>query len=525
MKINNFLIFNISEKVKSTNIFTNNIAVKIIFIGQSNAGKTSFLKTLKENRTVLMPAGSDGRTIGIELTVLNIDVHPDIRCYAYDFGGQKEYYPLHQAVVTPHSFYVLFVDLQDLYRNIHNDQHFNADVVHFYYTIYQRVHAPILQVVGTKAETLTAEQVHQCSERLLRGLSEIEQREISILEKRKVELIDSKKIKEFGSQTHSSKFHDFSVEDLLEKISEVERLLLTESRPKLPTEVIVVSSKEFMGIQEWKEDVAKRIFDHTDYFPSMEVPETWLMVSDSLDRNKANIDAVLDREQFSTILEDFKITNEVEQRICTQHFRVVGQIIFFEHHSSLKNTIFLYPDMILNAMSAVFNHEHFEDKFWEQNDTMRNLPLATRKMHKRNFQEYGITSKTVMHGFLQEKGLNADFDKLIALMMKIDLCFKCESVETNTDSVGDECNIVIVEEEFYIIPSLLKTHPSRKMDGLWPKTLPRAMNEMVVSLNMTTGMEPIGLFEQITTRINPHLRRRCDIFFYIHMRRNLYRPS
>ena len=37
-----------------------------------------------------------------------------------------------------------------------------------------------------------------------------------------------------------------------------------------------------------------------------------------------------------------------------------------------------------------------------------------------------------------------------------------------------------------------------------------AQNEIIVSLNLTTGREPTGLFEQITTRINPHLKRRCD---------------
>ena len=496
-------------KVKSTKVFKKRVSVKIILIGQSSAGKTNFLNTVEENRSVLMPAGADGRTIGIELTVLNIHVHPDIRCYAYDFGGQQEYYPLHQAIITPHSFYILFVDFWDLYCNIDDAERFDADVVHFYYTVYQRVHAPVLQVVGSKADLLSHEQQQHCNDTLIRKLDEIEKKEMNILEKRKEELENAIRMKEFVTPGYKSRFDELTVQDLHDKIKEVE--MLKEARPKLPKRVIMVSSKDCTGVTDWKEDVAERILQNKEFFPSMEVPETWLRFIDHLDENKANNESVLDRETFLAMSEDFEITNEEEKRVLTQHLRIAGQILSFENHPTLINTIFLYPDMILNAMSAVFNHEHFEDKFWKQNDTMKQLPLPTQQMHKRNFQEYGITTQAVMHSFLREKGVTSNFDKFIDLMIKIDLCFKIKDIESCTLGISDECSNVGFDEGCYIIPSLLKTQPSATMNRIWPQMRADAQNEIFVSLNLTTGREPTGLFEQITTRINPHLKRRCDV--------------
>ena len=495
-------------KVKSTKVFKKKVSVKIILIGQSSAGKTSFLNTVKENRSVLMPAGADGRTIGIELTVLNIHVHPDIRCYAYDFGGQQEYYPLHQAIITPHSFYILFVDLWDLYCNIDDVERFNADVVHFYYTVYQRVHAPVLQVVGTKADLLSHEQQQHCNHTLIRRLDEIEKKEMNILEKRKEELENAIRMKENVTPGYKSRFDELTIQDLDDKIKDVE--MLKEARPKLPKRVIMVSSKDCTGITDWKKDVAERILQNKESFPSMEVPETWLRFIDHLDENKANNESVLDRKKFLAMSEDFNIMNEEEKSVLTHHLRIVGQILSFENHPTLRNTIFLYPDMILNVMSAVFNHEHFEDKFWKQNDTMNQLPLPTQKMHKRYFQEHGMTTQTVMHSFLREKGVTSNFDKLIDLMIKIDLCFKIKDTESGTLGISAECSNLGFDEGCYIIPSLLKTQPSATMNHIWPPMSADAQNEIIVSLNLTTGREPTGLFEQITTRINPHLKRRCD---------------
>ena len=141
----------------------------MVLIGQKEAGKTSLLRTVKNQESALTLDGPAGRTIGVELTVLDVDVHPEIRCYMYDFGGQEEYYPLHQAVITPHSMFVLTVDLNSFLRNIDNEEFFNANIGHFYYTFYQRVRSPVLQVVGTKTDLLKDADIKLCKKKSYRN--------------------------------------------------------------------------------------------------------------------------------------------------------------------------------------------------------------------------------------------------------------------------------------------------------------------------------------------------------------------
>ena len=493
----------VSDQVKSTDDFTEKISVKVILLGQSNAGKTSLLQTVKEQHSVLMPEGATGRTVGIELTVFNVHVHPDICCFVYDFGGQEVYYPLHQAMITPHSLFCLVVDLFSFFQNIANEKAFNADIRYFYFSVYQRVHSPVLQVIGTKSDLLSEGQIQDCSDKIIKGLFEIEESEMEILEIRKRELLDAKK---FSSsqilETTKFKFRGLSLSELDEKIKEVEEQMSKDKRPKLPSEVIVVSSKTFTGIGKWTDDIAQKIFQYKELFPSMNIPRTWLHLSESLNDNKNEGEIILNRGQFSDKCKTFNITSQEEIQMLTHHLRVVGKLLQYENHPKLKDIVFTNPDAILNALSAVFNHEHFVEEFWTSNKTMTKLPKSTQKLHRRHFLEYGITSKTVMHSFMKEKGVHSNFEELIELMFQIDLCFQLSHGETNRKLLNEDC---------YIIPSLLKSQPTGEMVKMWPETANKNVNEIKASLSLIAGCEPSGLFEKLTTRINHHLKRRCDI--------------
>ena len=94
----------------------------------------------------------------------------------------------------------------------------------------------------------------------------------------------------------------------------------------------------------------------------------------------------------------------------------------------------------------IYTYILFEDKFWKQNDTMNQLPLPTEKMHKRYFQEHGMTTQTLMYSFLREKGVTSNFDKLIDLMIKIDLCYKIKYTESGTLGISAECTNLGFEE-------------------------------------------------------------------------------
>ena len=84
-------------------------------------------------------------------------------------------------------------------------------------------------------------------------------------------------------------------------------------------------------------------------------------------------------------------------------------------------------------------------------------------------------------------------------MCKLDLCFKLPS---DTSSPPTRLN-----EDSFIIPSLLRRNPSDDMSVFLPNTKAEKVIENVigVSVCLNTSREPSGLFEKFTTRIDNHL--------------------
>ena len=475
-----------SGYVTSTKEFTEKIALKVVLIGQKEAGKTSLLWTVKKQKSALTPDGPAGRTIGVELTVLDVDVHPEIRCYMYDFGGQEEYYPLHQAVITPHSMFVLVVDLFSFLGNIDNEKFFNANIGHFYYTFYQRVRSPVLQVVGTKADELKDTEITMCKEKILKKLLELEEAEKDLLKQRATDL-----------KAANYKFLGLSQSDKEVKLQEVEQLL--KDRPKLPSDVIVVSSKDFTGIKDWTNNIAAKVFENKDSFPAISIPNTWLEISNHLSANKKNSAHSVTLEEFDETCRRFNVTTKEERDGVVHHLRIIGQILFYENHRKLKDVIFINPEAVLNCLSSVFNHEHMTGEYWQKKMKM---PEPARDQHENLFRQHGIISSTVMRSFLGEKGVKVGFEHLLELMQNINLCFKI---------IDENSTQILVDKENYIIPSLLKNQASSEMTKMWPQNKESDRNDMMVSVNLVTAMEPIGLFEKITARINSHLHTRSDV--------------
>ena len=293
------------------------------------------------------------------------------------------------------------------------------------------------------------------------------------------------------------KFSGLSQSDKEIKLQEVEQLL--KDRPKLPSDVIVVSSKDFTGIKDWTKDIAAQVFKNRDSFPAISIPQTWLDISNHLRANKAQSAHSITVKEFDQTCRVYNVTTEEERDGLVHHLRIIGHILFFENHRKLKDVIFINPEAVLNCLSSVFNHEHMTGEYWRKKMKMTG---PARDQHEHLYREHGRISSTVMRSFLQEKGVTDGYENLEELMQKINLCYKI----MNENSTSD-----LVDEETYIIPSLLKNQASSEMTKLWPETKKEEENDLMVSLSLVTAMEPIGLFEKITTRINSHLHKRVDV--------------
>ena len=460
--------------------------MKVVLIGQTGAGKTSLLRTVQRMKATWTNVAE--RTVGVELTVVNVHVGTNILCYMYDFGGQEDYAPLHQVLITPHSLFPLIIDLEDFEKNMDNEEFFKANIGHFYFTFSQRVLSPVLQIVGTKIDLLSTEQIDECKKKILEKLRDFEDTEKQMLEKRKDDLNDS-------LQDVENRIYGLSNQELTDKIAVVQNLL--DNRPILPKDVIVVSSKTFDGIKEWLEDIKEQVERHTNKFPSMSLPQTWLSLSDKLSAMKGDNSISVNLDEFKDVCKSFGITKQEEIDGVVHHLRIIGQILFYENNIKLKDVIFINPEKVLNSLSAVYSHEHKVDKFWNENKKMQVL----QKSHRSLFQGHGIASKSLMHTFLQMKGIKSKFGSFIDLMVQINLCFKL---------LHNDSNLELVDDENYIIPSLLKDKTTTQMAEMWPSTTQSGINEIKLALDLTTQITPDGIFEKITARINPHLKRRYD---------------
>ena len=427
-------------------------------------------------------------------------------CYVYDFGGQSVYYPLHQLFITPYSLFSLVIDLHKFYNSLEDpdEQCFDSDIRHFYQCICQRVFSAVFQIIGTKTDLLTEFQASRCCDTILERLHKLERGEIQRLKSRKRELLEalqSVRSDDSGHEKTHYRFQGLSSSDLKEKIAQVDNLLKHGSRPKLPEKVIRVSSKTYSGIDTWTVDVADLITKHKRLFPTLAVPDTWEKLSADIETNEENYSDTYSIAEFSTLCRKFHIKGKKAVKDAIKYLRLIGQLLHYENHHKLKDVVFIHPERILNGLSAIFSHEHSTDKFWEENEIMTNLTAPIKRIHKNNFLKYGITSKTVLRGFLLDKNIESNFDSMIELMFQLDLMFKLSYSKTNLD---------LPDEDNYFIPSLLIFADRSVIKELWVED-DHTPNEFIFSLDMNTASEPSGLYEKITTRINQHFKKRCDI--------------
>ena len=83
---------------------------KLLLIGDGEAGKTSILRGLTAGVPNPTDAGSDGRTISLELSSLTLDAGTSpVELSCWDLGGQARYAPAQQPFIVPGALYLLVV--------------------------------------------------------------------------------------------------------------------------------------------------------------------------------------------------------------------------------------------------------------------------------------------------------------------------------------------------------------------------------------------------------------------------------
>ena len=99
-----------------------NLTLKVVLVGRTGAGKTSFINTLNGGGRVVH-AGEAGRTLGVSISVLDVNRGkdatsgvdlPSATAVVFDQGGQWEYLPVQKQLLTSDSIVVVTVSMADL---------------------------------------------------------------------------------------------------------------------------------------------------------------------------------------------------------------------------------------------------------------------------------------------------------------------------------------------------------------------------------------------------------------------------
>jgi len=101
--------FERKEKEKFTQVHE----VKLIFVGEGAAGKTS-LKLRLDDPSATLPSG-DERTRGIDVTKWHFEDNYTARIW--DFGGQNVYYPVHRFFLTENAVFLLLASTRNKQHN------------------------------------------------------------------------------------------------------------------------------------------------------------------------------------------------------------------------------------------------------------------------------------------------------------------------------------------------------------------------------------------------------------------------
>jgi len=361
--------------------------LKVLVLGQSEAGKTSLINGLINPRTKALTRVGD-RTVGIEKRTWvmkeNEKIHP-INMLMYDFAGQEEYYITHHLFLGSKALYIIAFDLSK-----YEPRFLDRQIMLWWDSIQNRVcnaksndsKTPKVILVGTHADAIeNAQSIANDIKSLLQKRFQLRMDGLKTrLEKLNKELedLDPRKKKEKGTELSLSdadkkkKYEMLSTEDKIQIIAlENEEKKLRHQQQysiALPTVIPAVSSKNMQNFDKLKEQISlslEEIGPSGKYFPHLNVPvpRAWCQI-----RRFVRQQSILKGRECMKLPQYFKLlSNElgiVEDvgRRGTYFCHDLGDVLFFEK----EDLVFLQPSFLIDTFKCIIRHDHKESTYWTE---------------------------------------------------------------------------------------------------------------------------------------------------------------
>ncbi|XP_078660015.1 uncharacterized protein LOC144904752 [Branchiostoma floridae x Branchiostoma belcheri] len=446
---------------------TTPLEVKGVFLGQTEAGKTSLLNCMIKGQGHVET--ETDRTIGVDVISFH-DTKNNVKYAMYDFGGHQIYHYTHRFFLTRQALHILNVDLP-----AYKSEEFQERVGTWLTSVTSHVFNPAILVVGTKADMFPPDKAEEmiaaaCSS-IQRDIQGAESK-IQIKLKQDIQLCQNALDAVDSTSDMPEPFYGLTRDNILGKKESLEKLL--DGRPKglLNVQVIPVSSKTFQGIGALCDKMAEMVKDER-LFPAarQELPTSWTKLSESIQATGRTYLQVRDCQDVGAAagMKESDVLNALS------YLHVTGQILFYNHIRGMEDLVFPDPTIILTLFKQIFRHDlpGYLDSIAESLSEHTRAQFAEDRA---SFLKTGRASDSFMKNLLGDNIVT--FNSLLPLMKHFGLCY--------SGSV--------------IFPTELPAAQPDEVAHCWPEVVPSGGEE--ISLTIEYSQEPpLGLPETMVSRI------------------------
>ena len=460
-------------------------------LGDTYAGKTSIVETLKRGKPFRVDGGEDGRTIGVEVTPINIGVQG---LTVFDFGGHESYYSSHQLFCTPRTLYLLVVDLSTFsLENCH------SQLSHWYNSVTDRAVKAVFLIIGSKID-LCDDTQEKC-----RGIID----HLNMLEKSKVDTLKVE-LRRVGLTDPVVKqgLPETNAKQRSERIQ-----LLLDNRPELPDEVICLSITDEDKMRELVSVISETIRIHSKDLPRKQIPKIWAEIMQSIPEMS---EPYITLEHFHKTCEGL---SEREVSEFLEHLVSVGQVLHYReplpsldmemptsqaggrHPQILKlsNIVFTKPSWIMEILGDIFHHRLHKDHPDHPSLSRRMTGEEGKGVEK--LLRNGIISRKTLELILEHRLLGEVFSVILELLEKYEMCYQIQKSDYNNDMVKSEI--------YYCFPMLFHGERPEHI-SIWSEACPADQKEFMAVVQYNTEKAPHGFFEKVGVKINDLLVTRVN---------------
>ena len=459
----------------------------MIMLGDVRAGKTSIVKTLEQNRPQLMDDGEDARTIGVEITKMQLGSQG---LTVYDFGGHQSYISTHQLFCSPRSLYLIVADLSTF-----NPANAYVQFDHWYLSVTQRVIKGVFIVVGSKMD--------QCEDREAKTASII--KHIKNLETSSVNSL-KREMKTLENPGGKSQLSLSQIKHQKERIQ-----FLLENRPIIHDDIVCTNVKNLECMQALVSIIKHKIANQSKHLPPKKIPKSWDIVEKQLLSKNS---PYLMKREFNDICEKGNITGDEKTKFLNYEV-VVGSVINFgeafqfldirmpfqtanenpddQKALKLSDIVFIKPEWIMEILGCIFNHRLYKD---HPDHHLLDAMTTPERVEVEFLLPEGILSKSTLEKLLHQFDLESVFGLILKMLENFSICYKMPP-----RSVGNK------KEDHYCFPGLLNQQKP-DIESWWPSDCPTNLSETVVLVYYNTDRSPIGFFEQMSVKSNTLIRTR-----------------